>query len=229
MLVNMGYGWQEYNVDVVLCIDATADMAPIIEKVKSAALSVGPKIAEGMELVDVEVADLRVKVIAFRDYAYDEEPMVQSEFFTLPEQEEDLKRFVNSIEAKGGGDRPKNALEAIALALKSDWTTGGARCRHVIAVFSNAPALPLGERAGCPKYPSDLPKTFEELFAMWEGINESGVGSYQCRAGRLIAFVPEDESWRQLEVWNRFCPVYMAEGTFEELDWDFVLHGIVPK
>lgn len=43
--------------------------------------------------------------------------------------------FVNSIEAKSGGDDPEHALEAIALVLKSDWTTGESKRRHCILVL----------------------------------------------------------------------------------------------
>ena len=61
----------------------------------------------------------------------------------MPKQSFEFKKFVSSIEACGGGNGPENALEAIALALKSEWTTSGAKRRHVIFVFSDALALSL--------------------------------------------------------------------------------------
>ena len=217
-----------YYIDLVLCIDATGGMKPILDEVKRTALSLYPRIKEDMAENEVDLAKLRVKVIVFRDYAYDEEPMVQSEFFTLPEQEEDLKRCVDAIEAHGGGDISENALEAIAYALKSDWTTEGIKRRHVIAVFTDAPALPLGERSVSALYPSDLPKDFAELTAMWEGEDRSGVTTFEPSRGRLIAFVPEDESWINLEEWNRYFPMYMGYGRgCAEFDMRTVIDALI--
>ena len=216
-----------YNVDIVMCIDATGSMKHILDEVKSNALSLYPKFAEAMETAEKEVAELRVKVIAFRDYGCDTQPMVQSEFFTLPEQADELNAFVNSLEAMGGGDAPENALEAISYALKSDWTTGGVRRRHVIAVFTDAPTLPLGARAGSAQYPVDLPKDLAELSAIWEGTDQTTLGNYQPKAGRLIAFVPEDESWKMLETWNRVVPAYTKAGIgCSDYDMEMILRTI---
>ena len=150
-------GMGEYNVDIVMCIDATGSMSPIIDEVKGNAISFYQRFVDSMEENDKEVAQLRIKVIVFRDYGCDDEPMVESQFYALPDQNDEFRSFVSSIEAKGGGDGPENALEAIALALKSDWTTGGSKRRHAILVFSDAPALRLGERSGSSSYPSGLP------------------------------------------------------------------------
>lgn len=39
----------DYNVDIVMCIDATGSMGPIIEEVKTNALSFYQKFVEAME------------------------------------------------------------------------------------------------------------------------------------------------------------------------------------
>lgn len=206
-------GMGEYYVDIVMCIDATGSMSPIIDEVKGNALSFHQRFVDSMEESEREVAQLRIKVIVFRDYGYDDEPMVESEFYTLPEQNEEFRNFVNSIEAKGGGDAPENALEAIALALKSDWTTGGAKRRHAILVFSDAPALALGERAGNSSYPGDLPKDIAQLGAWWEGTDQTLGSTYQAKAGRLVAFVPNANPWTELQAWNRYWPAFSPAGT----------------
>ena len=203
----------EYNVDIVMCIDATGSMAPIIDEVKSNAISFYQRFVDSMEENDKDVAQLRIKVIVFRDYGCDDEPMVESSFYTLPEQNEEFRSFVNAIEAKGGGDGPENALEAIALALKSDWTTGGSRRRHAILVFSDAPALSLGERSGASAYPSGLPENLAQLGAWWEGADQSLGSTYQPKAGRLVAFVPNAEPWTELQAWNRYWPAFSPAGT----------------
>lgn len=168
-----GQGVGAYNVDIVMCIDATGSMFPIIDKVKENALSFYQRFVDAMEESDKTVEQLRIKVIAFRDYGCDDKPMEESEFFTLPKQNEEFRACVSGITACGGGDAPENALEAIALALKSKWTTVGTKRRHVILVFSDAAALPLGARASSDNYPSDLPKDLPQLGAWWERTDQT--------------------------------------------------------
>ena len=208
------HGMGDYFVDIVMCIDGTASMAPIINEVKGNALSFYQRFAEAMEEVDKDIAQTRIKVIVFRDYKDDREgAMVESPFFTLPDQIEEFHSFVESIEAFGGGDLPENALEAIALALKSDWTTGGSKRRHAILVFSDASALPLGERSDYPNYPSGMPKDLAQLGAWWEGTDQTFCGTYQPKAGRLVAFVPNAEPWTEIQSWNRYWPAFSPAGT----------------
>ena len=202
-----------YNVDIVMCIDATGSMAPIIDEVKANALSFYQKFIDSMEENNKEVAQLRIKVIAFRDYGCDDEPMVESEFFTLPDQNDAFNAFVSGIQPMGGGDIAENALEAIALALKSDWTTGGSRRRHAILMFTDAPALPLQERASSPSYPAGMPADIAQLGAWWEQTDQTLGGTYQAKAGRFVAFVPNAEPWTELTTWNRYWPAFSAAGT----------------
>ena len=217
-----------YNVDIVMCIDGTGSMSPIIEEVKRNALSFHGRFVETMEENGKQVGQLRVKVIVFRDFICDSEPMTESPFFDLPSENTAFQSFVDRIEACGGGDTPENALEAIALALKSRWTTGGSRRRHCVLVFSDAPALALGERADCPNYPAGLPKTLAGLGDWWTGADQYFSGTYQPKAGRLVAFVPKSESWTRLETWARYWPVYSSAGTgLPEVDIQSVLELMV--
>lgn len=220
-------GGGQYCVDIVMCIDATGSMLPILDEVKRNALSLYEKFVDGMEMQCKSVELLRVKVIAFRDYICDAEPMVESEFFDLPSQSRELERFVSSIEACGGGDTPECGFEAIATAMRSDWVTSGKKRRHVVVVFTDAPALPLGERADSPNYPRDIPKSMPDLSAWWEGVSQYYGGTYQSKAGRLIAFVPNDSSWTQLEAWNRFTPAYTSGKGCSDLDMMTIIDTIV--
>ncbi len=208
----------DYNVDLVLCIDATGSMGPIIEEVKTNAVNLYEMFRDSMEENNKNVSELRVKVIAFRDYGYDNaDPMVISEFFKLPDEDVAFKNFVQGIEATRGGDIPENALEALALALKSDFTTGGEKRRHVIVLFTDAPALPLSERTSFPGYPEGMPASFAELGEWWEnGLSAQG-GTYQPTAGRLVVFAPDAEPWNQMQAWNRvwFTPSAAGAGLSE--------------
>jgi len=192
-----------YNADFVICIDATYRMAPIIELVKRHAHQVCVSFIDRMEETCRELSEFRVKIIVFREYGSEGEPMVETSFFTLPDEREELESFVCSIEAKGGSGGPANALEAIALAIKSDWTAESTKKRHVILVYSNAAALPLSERTGSPSYPEGIPADMNALNAWWEGEDPSFRGTYRSRAGRIIAIVPEETPWTEMLSWNR--------------------------
>ena len=185
-----------YHVDIVLCIDATGSMAPIINKVKESALSFYQKFVDEMEKKLKSVQQLRMKVIVFRDYGVDSEPMTESKFFVLDEEKEEFKNYVNSIEAIGGGDEAESSLEAIALAMKSDWVKTGSVRRHVIILYSDAPALPLGTHKDKPGYPSDMPANLAELHERWEEQDR------EKRAKRMLIFAPGVEPWTNM-LWDQ--------------------------
>jgi hypothetical protein len=153
--------------------------------------------------------------------------MVESKFFDLPKEASKLRSFLDGIEAIGGGDGPECALEAISVAMNSDWTLDGEKRRHVIVLFSDAPAMPIGERAGCPNYPDDIPSSMQEFTAWWEGVGQTYYGTMQRNAGRLIAFVPNDESWTRLTALNRFVPVYTAARGCKDVDMATVIDTVV--
>ena len=203
----------EYNIDIVMCIDGTGSMTPIINEVKTNALSFYRRFIDAMNEQGKTASQVRVKVIVFGDYGVDANPMKESEFFTLPEQDAEFNAYVNGIEAQGGGDIPENALEAIALALKSEWTTGGTNRRHAILVFSDAAALELGVRKDSPNYPEGMPESLAQLGDWWEGADQTLGSTYQPTKGRLVAFVPNAYPWADMQGWSRYWPTFSAAGT----------------
>lgn len=212
----------DYNVDIVMCIDATGSMDAIIDDVKANALSIYQKFVDEMEAKGKSVQQLRIKVIAFRDYGVDSEPMVESKFFVLDEEAEAFRDFVNSIEATGGGDEPENGLEALALAINSDWVKTGAVRRHVILMYTDASALNLGEKSGEPGYPADMPADLTELREMWEG------QKMEKRAKRLLVFAPDMEPWSNMLDWsNTFHTASKAGSGCDDTDIATCIHMLV--
>ncbi len=224
------------NVDLVFVIDATQSMAPILDTVKSFALSFHEKVVDGLKKFNKSVNQLRVKVIAFRDYYCDDKlAMIESEFFYLPEENNQFKEFVSKIEPKGGGDIPESALEALALAMRSDWVTEGTSKRHAIVLFTDAPAHPLEQQKdGIPSnYPNNMFQNFNELAEAW------GVGQGTCmdsnevfkmdkNARRLILFAPDVEPWDEVQKYFEQCfltEIGLDKGG-EELDIDIVINTI---
>lgn len=185
-----------YNIDICLVIDKTKSMEPYIETVKENALRLHKDIRDSLEKDDKygqkHVDRLRVRVIWFGDYKSDLNPMILSPFLTLPEDNEKFERFVNGVQAEGGGDEPEDALEALAYAMRSDWCDGFKK-RHVIALFTDASAHQLGHCKDAPKYPKEnMPKDFGELSAMWGDEDDPGEMDYYAK--RLLLFAPENSA-----------------------------------
>ncbi len=224
-------GGQAYCVDIVMCIDATGSMAPIIEEVKRNALAFCDKFHEQMDANGKNVETLRIKVIAFRDYGCDGAgAMAQSEFFVLPEQNEAFRSYVMGITATGGGDGPESALEAMALAMRSDWTTDGAKQRHVILVFTDASAVPLRDpsRTSNPTYPADMPASLADLGDMWAGESQELGGMPSGKSARLVLFAPSTSPWTDIQVWNNVWAAFSPAGKgLEDVDIDLAIQLLV--
>ena len=74
----------KYNVDIAMCIDATGSMGSLLNTVKSNALSFYSDLTGAMAEKGKHIDQLRVRVIAFRDYIADgENAMLATDFYSL--------------------------------------------------------------------------------------------------------------------------------------------------
>ena len=214
-----------YAVDIVFCIDATGSMTPIIDQVKANALSFYDDVQANLTEKGKNVAQLRVRVIAFRDFAADGAAALdESSFFTLPADWSGFSEFVDGLIAQGGGDAPESGLEAVALAINSPWTTTGDRRRQVVVVWTDQPAQPLDPSV----LPADLsprvPSDFSALTDLWE--DEQGpMGS---SSKRLILFAPDGPGWSDISsVWeNVVHHPSQAGGGLSEVDYGTIIDSI---
>ena len=146
-----------YPIDLVFCIDATGSMRHVLDMVKHNATRLHEDIQHAMEKKHRNISKMRIRVIAFRDYLTDgDQAMMASDFFTLPEQTRQFYDCVNGITAQGGGDIPEDGMEALAYAIRSDWTREGIKRRHIIVVWSDAPTHTLGHAKIAPWYPEGM-------------------------------------------------------------------------
>ena len=216
----------KYNVDMVLCIDATGSMSSIIDKVKSSALKFYEDLAAGMEKERKTIDSLRVKVISYRDYYVDgDKSMLESPFFVLPDEKEAFSKFVSGIHAEGGGDEPENGLEALALAMKSDWSKGGDKRRHVVVVWTDTSAHPLEKQSGAKPsvYPSGLPSNFDEITDLWDG-----QGTMNFSAKRMLIYSPDAYPWTDISThWeNIIHHVSKAGDGLSEVEYGSIIDAI---
>ena len=221
----MGQGFQtDYIIDICFVIDSTGSMNPIIDTVKQNALQMRDEIVAGMDAANKHVNPLRVRVVDFADFATEfDDALHASVFFELPAQEDAFKACVDAIdigEAIGGkgGDIPENALEALWLAMRSEWAPipAGKKGRHIIVLFTDAPPLALRERSGCVGYyDDDYPENIQKMAEAW---NESdSVQGKQCKLScknkRLILFAPENNGWDEIISWEDVLYTPVDAGT----------------
>lgn len=195
----------EHNLDIVMCIDGSARMSSKIDEIKKFIVNTSDCFLETLSESFCLSGSLRIKIIVFRDYGMNGIPMQETPFFKIPEQADELKAFAQSISAEGGG-KASNALEAIALAIKSDWTDTQ-KHRHIVVVFTDTEALQLGLRNTCYDYPKGMPADIDELGKWWNGEEKTIVGNFDARCGRLVLFAPDVYPWDKISRWDRslFC------------------------
>jgi len=214
-----------YAVDIVFCIDVTGSMNPIIDAVKAHALGFYDDVQSNLTEKGKNVAQLRVRVIAFRDFVADgSSALEESPFFTLPGDRTGFSEFVNGLTAQGGGDAPESGLEAVALAVNSPWTTTGDRRRQVIVVWTDQPAHPLNSSVVPADLSSRVPADFSALTDLWE--DEQGLMGSSSK--RLILFAPDGHGWSDISaVWeNVVHNPSQAGGGLSEVDYGTIIDSI---
>jgi len=218
-----------YNLDLVLCIDVTGSMNKIIKDVKTNALNFHEALLSKMASKQKSVSQLRVRVIAFRDMMADNPCFIESKFFVLPEEKTEFFKFVELLKAKGGGgDGPESGLEAISLAITSDWVQSGNKVRHAIVVWTDARPHPLekGLLSRPQGFETRLATSLTQLTDWWESPQDSMLRN---EAKRLVIFAPDGPEWSQLvENWNQtiFYESKAGQG-LKDFEFDTILDLLV--
>jgi hypothetical protein len=214
-----------YAVDIVFCIDVTGSMTPILDAVKANALRFYDDVQHNLTAKGKNVDELRVRVIAFRDFVADGEAALQeSPFFRLPAEQAGFSDFVNGLIAQGGGDAPESGLEAVAVAVNSPWTNRGDRRRQVVVVWTDQPAHPLDPTTIPAELRGRVPADFSALTDLWEDAQ----GPLGSSSKRLILFAPDGPGWSDISgVWeNVVHHPSQAGGGLSEVDYGTIVDSI---
>lgn len=216
-----------YNVDMVFCIDCTGSMENIIELVKNNALNFYTDVTNAMEIKHKHINQLRVRVVAFRDYLADgEDAMLVTDFFKLPEDAANFEACVRSLKADGGGDDPEDGLEALAYAIKSKWDTESMKKRQVIVVWTDAATHSLGYGSSSPCYPGGMAKNLTELSQWWGDAQHPGF--IENNSKRLLLYAPDAPDWNVIsQNWNNVLHFASEAGKgLEEFDYEQIIETI---
>lgn len=214
-----------YAVDIVFCIDVTGSMTPILDAVKANALRFYDDVQTNLTAKGKIVDELRVRVVAFRDLVADgEAALEESTFFLLPGEQAAFGEFVGGLRAEGGGDAPESGLEAVSLAINSDWTTRGDRRRQVVVVWTDQPAHVLDPTAVPADVQPRIPGDFSALTDLWEDAQ----GPLGSSSKRLILFAPDGPGWSDISgVWeNVVHHPSQAGGGLSEVDYGTIVDSI---
>lgn len=218
------------NVDIVFCIDGSKSMAGGFDSLPTMIENfVGEMRSHFIEL-GIDVGQVRAKLIVFREYGVDEVPMEISNWLELPDGEDILADKLRSIVLSGRPDTPKNGLEALFYAMKSDFVESP-NDRQIIVMVTGSDALDMEARVTSPNYPADmgnLPDLFDmwmgTSFDMWMGTSSNTdlkLGRYNKR---LVMFAPTGSMYEDLvSVLDGaiFRPVAPGEG-LADIDFDIV-------
>lgn len=222
-----------YQVDLVICLDVTASMGSVLESTKRSALELGDRLERVANAAGKSVADIRVKVVPFRDLEHEgSEAIWTSPWFELPRQSSDFSVFVNGLRAKGGGSEPESGLEAFWFAMNSSWREQGLKRRSIIVMLTDASAHPLGavpyevEQQAFP-----TPRDLHELELRWGTVGdeeESVFGPRNFSGRRLVLLTPDTYPWTKVADFQRtvWVPTLAGAG-LSEMEWDEICKRIV--
>ena len=195
-----------YYCDLVLVIDGTNSMTPVIDEVKSVASGFHQRMTTALAELGKTVDGLRVRVVVFRDLFDNGDRSIEaSGFFELPAEQPDFARWVNSINVLGNTTDTESGLAGLAVAINSTWTNAGSRRRHLTVLWTDADAhLPEAEAGRAPAaFASQVAQSFDDLTDMW-----SASQRMSTQAKRLVLFAPEGGVWSTInEYWGNV--VYM--------------------
>lgn len=216
-----------YNVDMVFCIDATGSMSPVIEMVKKNALNFQQDLMRAMDAKRKQISQLRIRVVAFRDYLADgDKAMLVTDFFHLPADVDAFGSCIRSINASGGGDEPEDGLEALAYAIHSPWDNQATKRRQVIVVWTDASTHTIGHGSRALNYPAKMPKTFADLTNWWG--DRQYHGYMDQNAKRLLLFAPKANYWTTIsDNWDNVLHFQSVAGKgLQEYDYQEIISAI---
>lgn len=179
------------DVDIAMCIDNTGSMLPFLNMVKNNAINFHSDLTKYSKMKRRNIKNIRIKVISFGDLR--ETQIKESVMFSIPKDIKPFNDYVKNINCFGGIDAPENGLEALAMAINTDWVKTDIRHRHIILLYTDASAHELG----LVSFDSpNTPKTFDELENRWNCMDEN--------AKRLVLFAPNCYPWNNIaKSWDK--------------------------
>ena len=217
------------SVDIVFVIDATGSMRQLMDKIKQTAIALPKSLTEAVKQAGKSMRKIRIKVIDFADFKSEGKDTIhESPFYNANTQIVEIINEFDSIkttkpdgEGRGGDEIPENALEAIWIAMNSDFIDQkpDEDIRQIIMVFTDSSPWRFQERAKYPPYSKyNFPKNIDEMRRTW--------GKYYGDELHLATEETEEEKERNLQLkLNPECArmlLYAPLGTIANRSWDYI-------
>lgn len=195
----------QYHFDFAFCIGISASMGRHLDGVREAVLRLLRENLTKMSSKDKQVARQRARVVTFGDLSANPKALQVTDFADVGPDvyESNFDKYLNAV-AVGGRlrVRPQSALEALSVAIRSDWTHEGNRQRHIIVMFTDSGAHKLESRMGeIPiAFRDQVPASLDELTDRWD---DDKAGRLKKWARRLVVFAPDAYPWNVIgDTWG---------------------------
>lgn len=156
--------------DIVFCIDCTASMKPCIEAVVNGVET----FATGLQAAGR--VDYRLRLVAYRDLPYGDEMQVTD--FT-PDAGR-FREWVRALETRANDTDEESTLDAVCVALNSDWRP---RCHRSVLVFTDA---------------APHPRLHDTTAAPSRDGAEAVIALHRESKALLFMLAPRDESYQKI-------------------------------
>lgn len=158
------------SADIVLVIDTIKSMRPIIKKLQQVG-SWRSAFKRQSNCRIEEYQKYRFKVIWFRDFHFSNQNVYgESEFFDIINGESEFIDYFNKLENGGKAGSVSFGLEALYIAMNSDFNKKANKVRHIIVLLTDKSAHPL-EHQNRNLFTNNLsymPKSYEDFYNEWE-------------------------------------------------------------
>ena len=195
----------DYCVDLVLLLDLSGDKIDFLGRLTDFLADAETVFESFFSECGKSLHGLRVRVVGFRDPNTGEN-FVESRFFALPDEAEELCAFVRGLRAFGPSGNRESFEEAVERAFSSDFVgeQDGVRAIRTVAIFSDSPF----------GFESTLPERLKPIADSYTP--KLGQG-FSFLPYRYITYMPESPEWLDSLPVNIFKSAAVPVESFGEL------------
>ena len=229
-------------VDIVFCVDVSGSMAEHLEHVKKKILQMPKDLIAFFAGKDDIVQTLRVRLVQFANLVGTPDSLEATEFFVVHQHLEshvsapitqlaEFESVVKDLSVLGDGNEHESALEALDLAVGSEWIYeegyGFNRRRHIVVMFTDTGAHPLESQAGeaSAAFRKHRSASLDELTDRWWS-NGTPFGWSWSR--RLLIFAPDTYPWNVIgDSWvDTIWFPSQAGKTLEDVENEMIMNAL---
>ena len=193
------------SADIVLIIDTTKSMRPIIKKLQQVG-SWWSALEHQSKRRIKKYKKCRFKVIWFRNFHHSGKNVYgESKFFDIfnENEEKELIDYLNNIEVGNEENFACSALESLYMAMNSDFNSKADKSRYVFVLITDKPAHPLEQQDQnlFINYTFYMPQSIKDFYYEWDqAVYPLGTTDpkLDIENKRLILVAPDVYPWNEM-------------------------------